>query len=387
MPGRVLAADSKLHLRPIPGKAPFRGLIGVIVQSQNPEDYIERYNDLMDDFFSRNPFDREKQVYKSSEIAALIPGPPYILRGILRRMMRIIFAWPDVEFSICFTILDLKRLRERYLESIPENYREDEAEKLRTEGESGKYIQLYGEPGSEAVVYTSVINFFEMLRQYYPIVCLGSLCEIARIEKDELIVDGCSGPRSHYWDLITTSDNKFSIVPHGDSYNCFISIADIITRWIDEELRQARMPLNMSALITLLREWRGLTSDLDTGHIHIAHLGNKYLGNMKPLAKQSIETFHPLYLRRPIIFIVLEEASREERLRFEHSPSMILVHNRLFDIGGSFLFWDTRRHAGLVREGSIMVIYGENGDTEIGKLTRLGYTFEVWDLRAEGSPS
>jgi len=381
MTGRILAADSKLHLRPVPGKAPFRGLIGVIVQSENPEDFIERYNELMDDFFNRNPFDREKRVYKSSEIAALIPGPPYILRGVLRRIIRIIFTWSNVDFSVIFTTLDLRRLRERYLESIPEDYREEEEEKLRTEGELGKYIQMYGEPGSEAVAYTSVIDFFEMLRQYYPIVCLGSLCDVARIIKDELIVDGCTGPRSRYWDSIITSDNKFSIAPHGDSYNCFISIADIITRWIDEELRQARMPLNMSALIKLLREWEGVTSDLDTEHIHIAHLGNKYLGSMKPLAKQPIETFHPLYLRRPIIFIVLEEESRKERLRFEHSPSMIQVHNRLFDIGGSYLFWDTKRHSGLIKKSSIFVIYGENGDEEIKKLIRLGYSFEVWDLR------
>jgi len=381
MVGRVLAADSKLHLRPVSGKAPFRGLIGVIVQAENPEDFVDRYNVLMDDFFGRNVFEREKRVYKSSEIAALIPGPPYILRGVLRRMMRSIFTWPNVEFSVIFTTLNLRQLRERYLESIPEEYREQEEEKLHTEGESRKFIQLYGEPGSEAVAYTSVIDFFEMIRQYYPIVCLGSLCEVARITKDELIVDGCTGPRSQYWDTIVTSDNSFSIAPHGDSYNCFISIADIITRWIDEELRQSNMPLNMSALDNLLRKWEGVTSDLDTEHIHIAHLGNKYLGKMKPLSKQPIDTFQPIYQRRPIIFLVLEEESRVERLRFEHSPFMIKIHDRLFDIGGSYIFWNTKRHSALIRKSSILVIYGENGVIELEKLTRLGYIFEVWDLR------
>jgi len=376
----ILAADSKLHIRQSWNKEPFRGLIGVIIQCKNPSSFKNGYDKMISNFFERNAIVQNKKVFKASEIAALLPGPPWKLRGIFRSFVRDIFEFPDLEISVLFSTFDLRSLRARKISSLPEEYREEEYEKIRDEGVSAKLIQIYGEPGSESVQYVSISNFFEIIRQYFPIVCIGSLIETAKISKSTIIVDGCTGPRCGYWDTIITSDNDFTIAPHGDSYNYFISSADIITRWIDEELRQAPLPLNMNAMIRLLKEWQGVTDEIVTDHIHIAHLSNKHLGKIKPFSKQQIQVYEPLYIKHPIYFIVLEENTKEERLRFEHSPIMYRIHNKLSETDGSYIFWSTKRHPGLIRKGDVLIIYGEKGQNEVNKLIKLNYPIDVWNI-------
>jgi len=231
--------------------------------------------------------------------------------------------------------------------------------------------------------YVSVSKFFEIVGQYFPVVCAHKLCSFLKISNEEVLLDGCTGPRTKAWDGLVESNNRVAILPGGDNYNPYVCAADILTRWIDEELRQAGLPLNQNAMTRVLKEWKGVTSELDTKHISIVHIGNKDLGDIKPLAKEPIERFYFAFAKHPIVYIFLEEPDNKERARVENSPFMDLIHNRIFDKDGSLAWWTPSLHARMVKGGDIAVVYGENGLKEATRLQTLRYPVEIWDLRSE----
>ena len=69
-----------------------------------------------------------------------------------------------------------------------------------------------------------------------------------KLKNVQVVLDGCKGERSHAWEELVSICEKVNIAFGGDTYNPFISAADILVKWIDEELRESGLPLNQGAL-------------------------------------------------------------------------------------------------------------------------------------------
>jgi len=377
----VISADSKVHFRPVAGRQPFRGLIGIALWVHDAATFKATLNDTFDTLFADNRMERTKKVYCASEIASLFPGPPWKLRGLLRKLARALITIPETHINAYFLTLDLNELRER---KVPDDdAREEKMRNLEAQGPDAEIVQIYGEPGRDAMEYVSVSKFFEIVGQYFPVVCAHKLCTFLNISNEEILLDGCTGPRSKAWDGLVESDNTVAILPGGDTYNPYVCVADILTRWIDEELRQGGLPLNQNAMTRVLKEWKGVTSDLNTDHISIVHIGNKDLGDLKPLAKELIERFQWTFARHPIFYVFLEEPDKKERARVENSPFMDLIHNRIFDKDGSLAWWTPDLYARMIKKDDVAVVYGDEGLKEAARLLTLRYPIEIWDLRKE----
>lgn len=380
----VISADSKLHFRPVSGGiSKFKGLIGIALWVHDTAVFKARLNSALDRFFLDNRLNRLKKIYSASEIAHLLPGPSWKLRGALRKLARELMAIPETHINAYYLTLDILELRQRKYLELPEETREQEIRKLQAQGADAKVVQIYGEPGRDAVEYVSVTEFIEKVGQYFPVVCAHSLCTFLAIKGEEIVLDGCSGPRSRAWDELVQLGNTLTVVPHSDTYNPYVSVADILTRWIDEELRQGKLPLNQNAVTRVMKEWEGVTSDLDTSHVHIVHISNKDLGIIKPLSKETIDRFQWAFMRHPVFYIFQEERDEDERARVENSPLFSLVHNRVFDQDGSYVWWKPEIHARMIRKGDVTVIYGDKGLNEARNLQTLRYPIEIWDLRKE----
>ena len=322
-----------------------------------------------------------RKVYKSSYIGTLFPGPSWAFRGILRKLVVKLLSIPDTHVTIYFLTLNLHELREKKIKDLKDKGEETDIIDLVEKGMDAKIIQIYGEPGREAMEYVSVKDFLELVSQYFPIICVSKLCSFLKLHGCDVIVDGCSGPRSRTWDELITSGNRITILSHGDEYNVFLSTADILVRWVDEELRQSSLPLNNTAVNRVMKEWTGVTREIDTSHIQVVHIGNRDLGSIKPLSKRTIGQSQTIFTRHPIYFIFQEDRNKEERSRIENSPLMTTISNRIYESDGSYHFWKPSKHARLVREGDVAVVYGENGLSEARKLLDLKYPIEIWDVR------
>ena len=71
--------------------------------------------------------------------------------------------------------------------------------------------------------------------------------------------------------------------------------------------------MNQNALGRVLKQWTGVTEDIDTERIHIVHLSNKDLQDIQPLSKERIDAFEHIYARHPIFFIFREEMNEKQR--------------------------------------------------------------------------
>lgn len=254
-------------------------------------------------------------------------------------------------------------------------------EKLEEKGSEVRLITIYGERGREGAHEVSVSEFFKKVREYFPIVCAWKLCSYLNLWHVEIVLDGCKGERSHAWDELVSKCEKVTIAFGGDAYNPFVSAADLLVKWIDEELRESGLPLNQGALTRVLREWKGVTDDLATEHIHIVHLSNKDLKDIQPLSKERIDVFEHLYARHPIFFIFREERNSEQRREIQESPIMSKIYDLIYVKDGSLIWWDPKEHTSLIGKGDVAIVFGEKGLAEAEFLLKLGYPLKI--LKAE----
>ena len=378
---RILASDSLVHLRPSTSGQPFRGLIGVTLGIEDPDKFREEYDKIFQEFFQENRMERKRRVYKSFSIASLFPGPPYVLRGILRKLIMQFLMMENLTINVYFFTLNLKELREKKVEDEETHGDIIPIEDLVTQGVDAELIQEFGVPGHEALRYISVKDFFEKTSQYFPIVCSAHISSFASIKNCEIIMDGCSGYESKCLSVLLSSQNVISITEHGDEYNPFLSTADLITRWIHEELKQSRIPLNEPGLVRLLHHWRGFTSEINTDHIHIWHLSNKDLNDMKPISKKTIHFYEHRLRKHPTYYIFSESKDENEKGKIEQSPAMDSIINEVYDKNGSYCFWKPKEHARYILKNDVGVVYGDNGLTELLGLQALQYPITLWDLR------
>ena len=130
-------------------------------------------------------------------------------------------------------------------------------------------------------------DFFAKVKEYFPIVCAWKLCSFLNVWDVQIVLDGCKGEKSQAWIELVDNCANFSIAFNSGLYNPYLGACDILVKWIDEELREHGLPLNQNALNRVLTEWKGVTADLDTQHIHIVHLSNKDLQIFNPFQKRK----------------------------------------------------------------------------------------------------
>jgi hypothetical protein len=364
----------------------FHGLLGVALTVNDPKDFKKKYDKVMENFFEKFKQYRKKKVYKSSEIGSLFPGRRDRVMAAYRYLARSLLKIEDVRVNVYYLTLNLKELRKRKetsetVQGQPSSEEVDDSteasEKPEEKEVEQKLITIYGERGREGAQEISVSDFFKKIMPYYPIICAWKLCSFLKLWNVEIVLDGCKGEKSHAWEELISNCQKVTIAFGGDSYNPFVSSADLLVKWIDEELRESGLPLNQSALVRVLTQWTGVTDDLDKEQVHIVHLGNKDLKDIQPLSKEKIDAFENIYARHPIVFIFREELNSPQRLEIEESPLMNKIHDLIYFIDGSLIWWDPKEHTKLIQKDDIAIVFGNKGLEEAQFLNKLGNQLKI----------
>lgn len=362
----IVCCDSKQHIRHGTVSS-FHGLIGVTLVVRKPEEFKKQFDGIMNSFFKAAKITRKRKVYKSSAIGSLFPGNRERILKAYSQLARSLIKLPDVDINVYYLTLDLAELRARIAGEDVEK-----AKELEGQGADAKLVNVYGEKGREGVKLESVTDFFAKVKEYFPIVCAWKLCSFLNVWDVQIVLDGCKGEKSQAWIELVDNCENFSIAFNSGLYNPYLGACDILVKWIDEELREHGLPLNQNALNRVLTEWKGVTADLDTKHIHIVHLSNKDLQNIQPLSKEKIDTFEHLYARHPIFFIFREEATEKQRLAIENSPRMNSIADLIYEKDGSLLWWDAKLHTSIIGERDVAIIFGETAQKEADFLVKEG---------------
>lgn len=372
----LVCCDSKQHIRH--GRiGSFRGLIGVTLAIKKPDKFREQHDKVIGDFFKDFKILRKKKVYKSSEIGSLFPGRRERVLKAYRKLARAFIKLPDVDVNVYYLTLDLEELRARVTDEGSEK-----AEELEKQGADAKLVNIYGEKGREGVKLVSVNDFFAKVKEYFPIICAWKLCSYLDVWDVQVVLDGCKGEKSYAWEELVSNCANFSIAFNGGLYNPFVSACDILVKWIDEELRESGLPLNQNALGRVLKEWKGVTDDLNTEHIHIVHLSNKDLQDIQPLSKEKIDAFEHIYARHPIFFIIREEMNEKQRKEIESSPRMNRILDLVYEKDGSLLWWDPHIYTSVIAEGDVAIVFGEKSLKETEFLIKQGQ-YPIRMIKAE----
>lgn len=321
----------------------------------------------MNSFFKAAKLTRKRKVYKSSAIGSLFPGNRERILKAYSQLARSLIKLPDVDINVYYLTLDLAELRARIAGEDVEK-----AKELEEQGSDAKLVNVYGEKGREGVKLESVTDFFAKVKEYFPIVCAWKLCSFLDAWDVQIVLDGCKGEKSQAWIELVDNCANFTIAFNSGLYNPFLGACDILVKWIDEELREHGLPLNQNALNRVLTEWKGVTADLNTQHIHIVHLSNKDLQNIQPLSKEKIDTFEHLHARHPIFFIFREEATEKQRIAIENSPRMNSIADLIYEKDGSLLWWDAKLHTSIIGDGDVAIVFGETAQKEADFLAKKG---------------
>lgn len=293
------------------------------------------------------------------------------------QLARSLIKLPDVDINVYYLTLDLAELRARIAGENAEKTKE-----LEAQGADAKLVNIYGEKGREGVKLDSVTDFFAKVKEYFPIVCAWKLCSFLDAWDVQIVLDGCKGEKSYAWEELVEKCPSFTIAFNSGLYNPFLAACDILVKWVDEELRECGLPLNQNALTRVLTEWKGVTADLNTKHVHIVHLSNKDLQDIQPLSKEKIDSFEHLHARHPIFFIFREEVTEKQRTEIENSPRMNRIADLIYETDGSLLWWDAKLHATIIGEGDVAISFGENSLKEAEFLVKQG-GYQIKIMRAE----
>ena len=362
----IVCCDTKQHIRH-GAVGTFHGLIGVTLVVRKPEEFKKQYDGIMNSFFKAAKLSRKRKVYKSSAIGSLFPGNRERILKAYGQLARSLIKLPDVDINVYYLTLDLAELRARIAgEDV------DKAKELEGQGTDAKLVNIYGERGREGVKLESVTDFFAKVKEYFPIVCAWKLCSFLNAWDVQIVLDGCKGEKSQAWTELVDNCANFTIAFNSGLYNPFLGACDILVKWIDEELREHGLPLNQNALNRVLTEWKGVTADLNTKHIHIVHLSNKDLQNIQPLSKEKIDSFEHIHARHPIFFIFREEATEKQRIAIENSPRMNSIADLIFEKDGSLLWWDAKLHTTIIGDGDVAIVFGETAQKEADFLVKQG---------------
>jgi hypothetical protein len=372
----IVCCDSKQHIRH--GRSgSFRGLIGVTLVVRKPDKFRGQYDNILGNFFKGTKLLRKKKVYKSSEIGSLFPGKRERVLKAYRQLARSFIKLPNVDINIYYLTLDLKELRARIAGEDLKKVEEFEAQ-----GADAELVNIYGEKGREGVKLVSVNDFFAKVKEYFPVVCAWKLCSYLNFWDVQVVLDGCKGEKSYAWEELVSNCGNVTIAFNSGFYNPFVAACDILVKWIDEELRESGLPLNQNALGRVLKQWTGVTEDIDTEHIHIVHLSNKDLQDIQPLSKERIDAFEHIYARHSIFFIFREEMNEKQRKEIKSSPRMNRILDLIYENDGSLLWWDAHIYTSVIAEGDVAIVFGENSLKEAEFLVKEG-EYPIKIIKAE----
>ena len=233
-------------------------------------------------------------------------------------------------------------------------------------------VKKYGYYKS-AVVQVPTIEFLKSLDGPYPHCCAwkyimdnpGSLAF-------PILLDYFEGELTQAWEDVGHLPNVK--VCFGDDCNCFVSMADIMTKIIDNRIFLNKKKLYLSDIEECFQ-------DISVKPVFIDELSYIVPKTNVPI-DISLNAIHPLVfvLKEGIHQEVLGSTAKEHDM-IETSPAMERILNFAFSINGGYKFFDAKHDPGLIRPNDYFVYFGKKGQETAEYLSNLGYQINIRGIK------
>ena len=209
----LFSGDSKPFIRGR-GDNLFKACLGCCLGFEDPKHFENEYDTFLTDFLRKIGSPKSRPVYKSFNISSIFGENRLEFIKFLREFTNFVDS-QGVRINIVFSILNSSRL----------------------EGD----IKLYGTSGYPLKTI-SPMKFMQILDDYFAYISVWSVLKISGISGVQIVLDEIQGEITNSWNELTKG-NGVNVFPNGDSCNCHISSADMIVRYVSEELNLKRMKL------------------------------------------------------------------------------------------------------------------------------------------------
>ena len=326
------------------GDSLFRGCIGCCLGFEDPKTFKGEYNNFMTRFLHENNIETKRIVHKSYDISSIFGDEREKFLNFLEKFISFIDS-QGIKINIVFSTLNPSIL---------------------TEG-----IKLYGFSGF-SVKKIPVIQFLDLLNDYFVYICVWKVLKISQFSQVKILLDDMQGEITNAWNELVKG-NIVNVIPRGDSCNCYISSADIITRFIDEKLKKERLKLQEDDI-------RKIFQDMNiTENSNVMYVGHPDLKDIVPILQTKLPLYK--YYTRPMVFILKEGTIDVEKEYIQGSPhwGKLLTFASLYNTGIKFL--DHKKDRKILKKDDFLVYFGDKGKEQAKYLIeKLGYNYKSFSI-------
>jgi len=314
----------------------FEGLLGVIVTCNNEKSFVDLYRECMPRSLAQVDLRSDRIILKAYDISRLAP----------EKQNTIITS-----FFSCV---------EKEVERIDIYYTRFNPKKLPT-------ISIFGEDEPTTKL---PVEYIRIIANGYPHICnYHYLSQYSAKTIDKMYVDHFDTFYTPAWESLSKFKN-LTVLYKGANCNCLISVADLLLRLTENDVKSKKEDFNKEGLERLhsVYSW--------AKKVIVHELGGKteILKFMTPKNRRMVDLTE--YLARPLVFVPSESLTgvptEKERNLFESLPVFDDLSNFLFFIKGSFKYFEPNVDARTARKGDYFLVLGKNSEIVYKYLKRCG---------------
>ncbi len=332
----IVSIDGKDFLRTNQSNS-FRGVIGVALTFNQPMNFIEDYPNIMAKLKKDFNFETELIVLKSYRIMSSLGKE----RGnnFMNKYLEQIKKYIS-ELTVFYTTIPSTK--------IPE-------------------IKKYGRDKG-GVESKTPVEFLKELSSSYPHCCAWKFWTDSKINSETLLLlDFFQGDFTKAWGEIK---NHPQIKVGTDDTNPFIASADIVTKFVDNQLYTTKGGLRISDIKACLNEYM---------EPKVVFLDD--LQFIVPIRRDKIDVRE--MLMHPSVFILKEGINSKtmgdvsEKDIIEVSPAFHKILNFSYKRNAYYKFFNAKSDINLVKEGDFFIYFGEEGQKTAEYLKSLQYKINI----------
>lgn len=322
----------------------FEGLLGVGITINDYEQFVKKYDELLESLFKKEGLIRNKTLYKGSDLVAIFYGKGInLIPGLIEELLKLI------------DFVDI------YFHDVPEYFDEN--------AQITNRIGVYYE---EEIEHLTNVKFIDLIQNHFPALCCCSYLKNLESEVKDTIycIDDCSP--------LLQSKATIEIIKHpntrflfrGDQVNFAVNVADIFCKYLEDRITKEKIRIEGHLIKNL-----GLPEDKTEYH----YINQKWLYIIKP-ARRAILNInhkypHPVY----IIFTDAQSAFKNAKDVIENSVLFREALKKASVEGGSVKFFEAQDQD-YITEQDFLITHTENTDKKIKELKRMGCPAKMIDI-------
>lgn len=313
--------------------ATFLAGFGCAVIVDSYEKFKEKYNEVINDLFSKYSIQKNRKVYCT-----------YLINYALKDPRKQIEFFEDFYTKIISSITELHLFYSYFGKKTPS-------------------VRVF--TGKDSMELRPMDFLKKHIIHPFPHFCAHKLImqDKKYRENTHIFIDDFGGKITRAWFDLEKCDN-ISIVFKGDTSNYCIATADMLLQSIDNRILEQRLTLDDSGLLMANKEISKKTK-------------THYIGNFSitsPISRDRMDKFK--FLARPIVFVVDEQDPFITKKTIEHSIAFRKLFDYVADNHGSLKYYEKDHDNAIIKDGDRIFSMGESGDKVALILPRLGYNIK-----------